>query len=460
MPRRLLPLLWGVGLWVVLASPTPAHAFNAQMIVSDEELTNANTLSESEIQAFLEQQGSGLTRQVFAGKRASRIIASAAQKWSINPQILLVILQKEQSLLLTKRPTTKQLAWATGYGVCDACSLSDPSVIRWKGFETQVNAAAEFFRTFLDNPDRLFVKVGAPITIDRTPIIPANIATAILYSYTPHFHGNEVFWALYNRLFIRQYPDGSLLKSPSSAVVWYLQNGVRRPIRSMAVLKSRFGSQPILTANSKSEIEKYPEGPAMGLPNYSIVRAPDGRTALISGDQYRLIVSPEVFRQLGYNPEEVEDIDDATFTLYQSGDPITMASIYPMGALLYHQNDNATYYVENGIASLVDPVVIKLRYAGRRVTPVDDISKYTPGDPVLLPDGALVKTKAAPTVYVISSAKRRTIPSERVFKTLGYSWNSIQTISEVLMALHPLGESMDIPTPDIPNSDPRPQLRK
>ncbi|MBI5134630.1 hypothetical protein HZA86_00115 [Candidatus Uhrbacteria bacterium] len=460
MRKQLLVMMAVTVLIVPMLSPTPARAFNAQMILEDDAFTNADTMTEEEIQRFLVDQGSGLAKYSVGGKRASRIIASAAQDWSINPQILLVILQKEQSLIQTKKPTAKQLAWATGYGVCDACSLSDPSVTRWKGFETQVRAAAEFFRAFFDNPDRLFVKVGAPITIDRTPIIPANIATAILYTYTPHFHGNEVFWALYNRLFVRQYPDGSLLKSPTSAVVWYLQNGIRRPIRSMAVLRSRFGVQPILTASTKSEIEKYPIGPVIGLANYSLVRADDGRIALISGDEYRVIESPEVFRQIGYNPEEVEDVDDQTLAMYQLGEPITIKSIYPTGALLKFRRDNQIYYVENGIAHSADPLVVKLRYGGRKLTVVDDLSQYTMGEPMTLPDGTLVKNPLAPTVYIISASKRRAIPTAKVFTTLGYSWKAVHTIPESLLALHPPGEPMDVPSADIPSSDPRPQLRK
>ncbi len=463
MHKKILRI--GVSTLIALAlmlRGSPAMAFNIHTIISDDELIDATRMSEQEIQTFLQDHKSGLATIVVSGKRASTIIAEASKKFGINPQVLLVILQKEQSLLDTRTPSTKQLQWATGYGVCDSCRLNDVAVIRWRGFETQVNAAAEFFRTFLNDPSRLFLKVGSPTTIDNTLVVPSNIATSMLYSYTPHLHGNEVFWALYNRLFVRQYPEGTLIKSPIKAVVWYLHEGVRRPIRSMAVLKSRFGSQPIITTATEQEIEKYPMGPSIGLANYSLVRTPDGMIALVDGDEYRPIESMDVFRQIGYNPEEIQDIEPATLANYTRSTVITQKSIYPTGILFENPTAHELWYVEDGVKySILDRVLLKLKFTNRSITRTDSqtLSGYTTGSPILVPDGVLVKTQNSSSVFIIAGAKRRRIPSELVFKTLGYSWKSVVTVSAALFELQGEGAVMDIATPDIPTSDPRPQLR-
>ncbi|MEN9378840.1 MAG: hypothetical protein RJB15_518, partial [Pseudomonadota bacterium] len=55
-------------------------------------------------------------------------------------------LQKEQSLVTDDTPTQKQLDWAAGYGVCDACSMNDPSLQRFRGFAIQTRRAAGIMR--------------------------------------------------------------------------------------------------------------------------------------------------------------------------------------------------------------------------------------------------------------------------------------------------------------------------
>jgi len=137
-----------LGFLASLLLPASAFAFNPNYIISDAELTDAQAMDRNQIQAFLErgtlaeyqtEDWEGRTRY------ASDIIWRAAQQNGINPRFLLVLLQKEQSLVEDPDPTTKQYDWATGYGVCDSCSMSDAGVSRWQGFGKQVNSAAMQF---------------------------------------------------------------------------------------------------------------------------------------------------------------------------------------------------------------------------------------------------------------------------------------------------------------------------
>ncbi|HBX16130.1 MAG TPA: hypothetical protein DEF57_02370, partial [Candidatus Magasanikbacteria bacterium] len=106
--------------------------FNPNMIITDEELTNANTMSHEDIAAFLKNKSSSLANYEIIdpatglNKTATEIIFQASQNYQINPRVLLVLLQKEQSLVENSTPTQYNFDWATGYARCDACDQNDP----------------------------------------------------------------------------------------------------------------------------------------------------------------------------------------------------------------------------------------------------------------------------------------------------------------------------------------------
>ncbi|PLX28228.1 hypothetical protein C0581_03095, partial [Candidatus Parcubacteria bacterium] len=115
-----------------------AAEFNPNYIISDEEMQNYQSMTRSDIQAFLEEKGgyiSNYKTEDWEGttRKASDIIYRAAKESKINPKYILVKLQKEQSLIEDKDPSQKQLDWATGYAVCDSCSMSDPDIQKHKG---------------------------------------------------------------------------------------------------------------------------------------------------------------------------------------------------------------------------------------------------------------------------------------------------------------------------------------
>ncbi len=95
--------------------------------------------------------GSDLCKgSIFAGvKSSSQIIAEVAQACSINPQTLLVLLQKEQSLVTDDWPWPVQYRSATGYG----CPDTAPCDAEYYGFFNQVYQAAKAFQRYAANPN-------------------------------------------------------------------------------------------------------------------------------------------------------------------------------------------------------------------------------------------------------------------------------------------------------------------
>lgn len=191
---------------VTFGTGAPVFAFDPNIIVSDRLVEDVRSMDLSGIQNFLAGKGSLLARFIDIDidgviKTAAEVISRAASEYRISPKALLVTLQKEQSLIEDMDVSARQLDWATGYGVCDSCSVDHPKIQALKGFAKQVDAAAWQFRRYLDNPDNYKIKPLQPTTIDGEVVIPANKATAGLYNYTPHLHGNKNFSAIWERYF-------------------------------------------------------------------------------------------------------------------------------------------------------------------------------------------------------------------------------------------------------------------
>ena len=190
---------------------------------------------------------------------ASEIIFNSSQEYKINPRFTLVTLQKEQSLVEKQNPTRKNYDWATGYAVCDSCSMSDPGIQKHKGFAKQIDYAVGSARWWETNQSHgSFKKVGQKITIDGIKVTPLNYATGFLYTYTPHIHGNENFYKIWNRWFSKTYPNGTVVQIKGEDGVWLIEKGYRRPFVSKAALTSRFDPSQIVSID-ESELLTYEE---------------------------------------------------------------------------------------------------------------------------------------------------------------------------------------------------------
>lgn len=437
---------------VTLAPVAPVLAFDPDYIISDDELTNPFALDRNQIQAYLERGYLGEYKTTdYAGvtRYAADIIWRAAQMHGVSPKFLLVLLQKEQSLVEDDAPTQKQLDWATGYAVCDDCSMDDPTIARWKGFGKQINSAAlQFSEGYLADIYATGLTQGkygpdVPVTIDSTTVIPENAATAAMYAYTPHLHGNENFIAIWDRWFGTEYPTGSLLQAAGEDGVYLIEYGYRRPITSRSALLSRFNEDLIITV-SQTVLNNYPDGKPISFPNYSLLRDESGAIYLLVDDSLRHIETMEAFRAIGFNEDEITDISDEDLASYGEGTPITVTSVAPTGQL-YQLASGAMYYVRDGVRqAVVDPAIVAARFKGQTPTVVASvvIEQFKEGKALIMPDGNLVKGASTPVVYVITDGMRRAIDSEQTFLSYGWSWNDIVTLGDEALVLHPLGAAI------------------
>jgi len=476
-------------LGLFIAQPALALEFNPNYIISDSEILDKSTMSLNDIKSFLSEKGGSLANRAIENydnilKSAAEIIYDAAINnydcddinlsdnptiaerkakcvpISINPRFLLVLLQKEQSLLDEKNPKQSQLDWAAGYGCPDGGGCNP----KYQGFGKQVNSASLQFYEYMANHFIYKYQAGKtyvaknkydaliPITEadqetlnspEKITVTPQNKATASLYTYTPHvYNGNYNFWKLWNQYFSRIFPDGSLVRADSEPGVWLIQGGKKRPFLSQGALNSRYDPKKIITVN-KADLDGYLKGDPIKFAQYSLVKSPPGDIYLLVNDAKRKIESPEAFRRLGFNPEEVDSASSQDLSYYQNGDPVTENDAYPTGVLLKDPKTGGVYFVINGAkAPLIDPIFLKTKfknYSAIKATE-EELEKYTKIEPVKFEDGYLLKSTMNPSVYVISNGVKRPIASGKVFENLGYKWENILEVHPRVLALYGQGE--------------------
>lgn len=453
--RKIISRINAFGVMLLLLWMFPfavrADDFNPSNIISDSDMTDVKTSSVSFVQHFVDSQPGSLSGLITSAlgsagqavqKRASEIIYEAGSFYRINPRVLLTILQKEQSLVADPTPSEGQLAWATGYGVCDSCSKDDPAIQKYRGFFNQVNWAAKRLRQYFDQPLSFRHQVGQTYSIDGVSVTLQNQATANLYNYTPHINGNKTFWSIWNRWFARLYPDGSLLQVAGQPGVWLIENGKRRPFLTRGALVSRYNPSQIISVTD-TDVARYEIGRPIKFPNYSLLQVPSGGVYLLVDSERRAITSKAAFVNLGFNPEEIVRVSWEEIADYPDGPKISLESAYPQGALLQDQTTGGVYYVENGEKhSIMSREILQNRFSHRRIIPAlpEELTLYPTSDPVLFKDGTLVTSPGTRSVYVISDGAKRPIGGIEVFERLGYQWKNLVRTSDRALAFHPDGE--------------------
>lgn len=230
--KKLYPTLYSVSLVLCLAivgliffsngKAAPVVGFDAGRIIDDSIFTNSNSMSTSQIQNFLNskvpacdtwgEQASefgGGTRRQWAeargysppytclrdynenGKTAARIIKDTASQFQINPQVLIVLLQKEQGLVTDTWPLSVQYRTATGYG----CPDTAPCDSQYYGLTNQLTWAARMFRAIMNNSPTWYtpyvlgnnsIRWNPSASCGSSTVNIQNRATQALYNYTPY----------------------------------------------------------------------------------------------------------------------------------------------------------------------------------------------------------------------------------------------------------------------------------
>ena len=460
---------------------TPVAGYNQNRIINDEDFFNNNSMTIEQIQAFVTAQGGTLDTYVDPAVQmpAYYIIWQTAQEFGVNPKFILTLLQKEQSLVTDDNPSQNQYDWAVGYSCYGGICLD-----KYRGFSAQIRAMASKFVTnymadlvingkHVDDQNCTFTKwcIGqAKTTQDFFTIIPENKITAALYTYNP-YRGNSIvsgakiganynFYKIWSRWFGGNLttpstptpvvqkpayrPNGTLIKAKNDSKVYLVEDGTKRPFANMNALVSRYDPKNIITI-PKSEVDKYPTGKTIAFPQYSILIDENKKLYLLIDDTLKPFASNDVFKTLGFNPEELINISQTEVAQFSTGTPITLKDSYPLGAILQDKKANL-FFVQAGVKKPIIAKEIKqIAYPNLkvRVASASILDKLPSGDPVYLPDLTLIKGATSTDVYVIGGGQKHKILSESAFNSRGYSWKDIYTVPQSVLDLHANGTDLD-----------------
>ena len=209
---RLKQVLFSLTLLVGISLiPAAAQAsFDPNNIIDDSVFTNANTMSVTDIQNFLNskvptcdtwhspvpQYSQGAQppwtclKDYNDGRSAAQIIYDAAQHHGINPQVILVTLQKETGLITDSWPYPWQYRTAMGMG----CPDGAPCDSQYYGFANQVDQGTRLLRGVYDQRPGWYLTHWPGVNSVRyhpngacgSSQLNLNRATAALYQYTPY----------------------------------------------------------------------------------------------------------------------------------------------------------------------------------------------------------------------------------------------------------------------------------
>ncbi|MFA5886647.1 MAG: hypothetical protein WC863_02590 [Patescibacteria group bacterium] len=465
--------------------------FNPDNIITDREMLSYDAMSLGDIQRFLENKGSYLANYSTLNthgdqKTAAEIIYDATHNnydcddailsdsptenekklkcqkiTTINPKALLVLLQKEESLIEDSNPPQSHLDWATGYFIYDGMLTCTPydRCWRYKGFGKQVNSAALQFLAYMQQPTRYNYRAGQTYSISSTVqpylttanqtmlVTPQNQATAALYNYTPHvFNGNYNFYKLWNRYFPKSsqiYPDGSLLQARGNPGVWLIENGKKRGFTNYSAFVSRFKPSQIVKVEV-NDLDYYATGEPIRFANYSLVQTPDKKIYLLVDKEKRLFADQTVFKKFGFNPVEIENAAPEDLVDYKIGKTITATSTYVTGVLLQDSKNGSIYYVEDKTKAAVDKILLTTKYVGKKILKktTKELETYKTIAPVLLDEGQLAKTDNFPTIYLISGGRKRPFADDQTFNRLGYNPKNVITASSQFLYNYDMGETI------------------
>jgi putative cell wall-binding protein len=271
---------------LIVAQPTPAAQavsgsdFDPGYIISDDLFYDSAAMSVPEIQSFLDSKiGTCLTDRclnvavlpvstraayyssgdVVCSEIAGGTLSVAELLYrtqvacGISAKVILVTMQKEQSLVTSRAPSDWALRSAMGMGCPDTAPCDDA----FAGLANQIMSGARQMKVykvagFARQPGVHYIGYSPDSTCGGTDVDIRNYATAALYNYTPYqpnaaalanlggvgdgcsSYGNRNFWAYYNNWF------GSTISQVPAGVTVSRINGLNRFEVSAQISKGYF----------------------------------------------------------------------------------------------------------------------------------------------------------------------------------------------------------------------------
>lgn len=350
---------------------------------------------------------------------AAQMIYIVSQSCGINPQVMIVLLQKEQSLVTDTWPLQSQYNRATGYGCPDSGpNYSANCDSQYYGFFNQIYNAAKQLNRYTQQPQLFNYAAGRTSYIPYHPnpscggtnILVQNKATAALYNYTPYqpnvtalsniyggqsdgcsSYGNRNFWRMFSDWFGAT--SGDLVRTPSNGTVYLISGDTKYPINSLNILADYANLGPIRFVNDDF-VNSKATGPFLN----RMVQSPDQSLYFVNAS----IRLP--FTSCG------GDVIDYGFTCAEGQFArITQEQTYKLAngpavsKLILSTGSGTIYVMSQGkklpVAGWSDLLSLNLPISWNVLT--ENMLADYPNGQIIYKPGTLVKTADSSTVYVI-----------------------------------------------------------
>lgn len=446
-----------------IVNAKPVVGFQAGHIIDDLVFINKDSMTVDQIQAFLNSKvpvcdnwgtngttstsrrdyvlSHGYTLPMTClkdyqenGLSTAQIIYNAAQNYKINPQVLIVLLQKEQGLVTDDWPTDNQYRSATGYG----CPDTAPCDSQYYGLTNQINWSAHMFRAIFNSSPTWYtpyilganyVQYSTNSSCGGSIINIENKATQSLYNYTPYqpnqaalnagystgdacsAYGNRNFYQYFTDWFgstrvddtINAHPDGSLISMNSR--VYLVDSGALHYISNASVFESySYRWQDIKTATTGDKLLAVSDSIDYMKPG--VLYTSPGENVYVTvdenGNKVKKIISYDSFINLKYSWSQVR-YTPASEMPATTSESIYFADAHPEGTLI--KNQNGVFVINNSSRRYVSPAVFesyKWRWSDI-VTESPGDTNIPIGDNMTLREGSIISDGSGLYVIEISS---------------------------------------------------------
>lgn len=473
-----------------------AEVFNPNQLIEDVRFSDTETLGGPEgIQKFLESRGSVLANtdpsflvklrepesslksrlpdprpDLGRQRTAAELIYDSAVYNGLNPQVILVTLQKEQSLI-TKNFTSdtdlqRALDRALGFGCPDGGFCGDVFLGFYHqlfgNFDSEDNRyigmPASLMRSFnyevggvrvgrgpgVDVNNNAFgssarvrtSRVGDTVTFENTTGFPnyapetqtvtlSNFATAALYRYTPHvYNGNYNFWRFFNEWF--RYPNGTLVQNSGAGQVYVVDNGQLRLVSDFVINQRNFDRGNIVTL-SATEFSSFSLGLVMPPLDGTLITTSSGVSYLIENGERKLL-SSFVAEQRGFDLSTANLLPESEVSTYPDGG----VALPEEGTLVKSSDNPAVYLITNNQKRPLTLFVFNQRgfkFSNVLTAGPGELDSYPTGQILTPLDGTLVKGQSSPAVYHVSNGLLQPL-TLFVFNQRGFKFSNVKVVSE------------------------------
>ncbi|MEI7918246.1 MAG: hypothetical protein WCH58_02580 [Candidatus Saccharibacteria bacterium] len=448
-----------------LAHATAVIGFNPGYIIDDSIFINNSSMSVQQIQDFLNSkvpacdtygtqpsEFGGGTRAQWAAARGfstpftclkdysenglttAQIIYNVSQQYQINPQVLIVLLQKEQGLVTDTWPTSNQYRSATGYG----CPDTAPCDSKYYGLTNQITWSGKMFHAIMTNSPTWYtsyilgnnyIQYSPDSLCGGSTVNIQNRATQALYNYTPYqpnqatldagwgsapcgAYGNRNFYQYFINWFgtINYSKVPPLYKSSSANTIYTISGDNKYELTSFEIIKAYglLSYQPVIV--SDTFLSSFNTGTTI---SSTIAKKQNDISGILymfdDGKRYPITIDACKTKPDGtsiINSSWKIDCFNSNTTLSLPNeliDNFTVQDINIPNVVIY---DNSAWKVENGNRlRITDPIFVNL-FGGWGVTrEMQTINIPKAQGKILIPNESLVKFSDSPSIYLLVDAK-------------------------------------------------------